>query len=88
MRVDDAAQPCRIRRSRRNRPLALSAAAGFLLSLLSLGLYAQRAFRRDLAAATVAFPAGPSGSSAAGLAGQAVTRRPIPRASSHSDQPM
>jgi hypothetical protein len=39
-------------------PLALSAAVGFLVSLLSLGLYGQRAFRRDLEASTVAFPAG------------------------------
>jgi hypothetical protein len=42
-------------------PVAISAVAGFLLSLLSLGLYGQRAFRRDLAASPVAFPAGPAG---------------------------
>jgi hypothetical protein len=42
-------------------PLALSAAVGFLVSLLSLGLYGQRAFRRDLAASPVAFPVGPAG---------------------------
>jgi hypothetical protein len=42
-------------------PLALAAAVGFLLSLLSQGVYGQRAFRRDLEASTVAFPAGPAG---------------------------
>jgi hypothetical protein len=34
---------------------------GFLLSLVSQGFYAQRAFRRDLEASPVAFPAGPAG---------------------------
>ena len=41
-------------------PLALAAAVGFLLSLVSQGVYGQRAFRRDLEASTVAFPAGPA----------------------------
>jgi hypothetical protein len=31
---------------------------GFLVSLVSQGIYGQRAFRRDLEASTVAFPAG------------------------------
>jgi hypothetical protein len=43
-------------------PLAVAAVVGFLLSLLSLGLYGQRAFRRDLEATTVVFPADPAGS--------------------------
>ena len=46
-------------------PLALAAAVGFLLSLVSLvsqGIYGQRAFRRDLDASPVVFPAGPAGS--------------------------
>jgi hypothetical protein len=34
---------------------------GFLLSLVSQGIYGLRAFRRDLEASTVAFPAGPAG---------------------------
>jgi hypothetical protein len=38
-------------------PLALLAAVGFLVSLVSQGIYGQRAFRRDLEASTVAFPA-------------------------------
>ena len=42
-------------------PLALAAAVGFLVSLVSQGIYGQRAFRRDLEASTVAFPAGPAG---------------------------
>jgi len=42
-------------------PMALVAAVGFLLSLVSQGIYGQRAFRRDLDASTVAFPAGPAG---------------------------
>jgi hypothetical protein len=42
-------------------PLALAAAVGFLLSLVSQGIYGERAFRRDLEASTVAFPAGPAG---------------------------
>jgi hypothetical protein len=42
-------------------PLALAAAMGFLLSLVSQGSYGQRAFRRELEASTVAFPAGPAG---------------------------
>jgi hypothetical protein len=42
-------------------PLALAAAVGFLVSLVSQGVYGQRAFRRDLDASTVAFPAGPAG---------------------------
>jgi hypothetical protein len=42
-------------------PLALSAVVGFLLSLLSLGMYGQRVFRRDLEASTVTLPAGPAG---------------------------
>jgi hypothetical protein len=41
-------------------PLALSAAGGFLISMVALGGYGQRAFRRDLAASPVVFPAGPS----------------------------
>jgi hypothetical protein len=51
-------------------PLALSAGAGFLVSLLSLGLYGQRAFRRDLEASPVAFPAAPAGSTTADRAGR------------------
>ena len=43
-------------------PLALAAAVGFLVSLVSQGIYGQRAFRRDLEASTVVFPAGPAGS--------------------------
>jgi hypothetical protein len=39
-------------------PLALAAAVGFLVSLVSQSIYGQRAFRRDLEASTVAFPAG------------------------------
>jgi hypothetical protein len=42
-------------------PLALAAAVGFLLSLVSQGVYGQRAFRRNLEASPVAFPAGPAG---------------------------
>jgi hypothetical protein len=42
-------------------PLALAAAVSFLVSLVSQGVYGQRAFRRDLDASTVAFPAGPAG---------------------------
>ena len=42
-------------------PLALAAAMSFLVSLVSQGVYGQRAFRRDLEASTVAFPAGPAG---------------------------
>jgi hypothetical protein len=42
-------------------PLALAAAVGFLLSLVSQGISGQRAFRRDLDASTVVFPAGPAG---------------------------
>jgi hypothetical protein len=42
-------------------PLALAAAVGFLGSLVSQGIYGQRAFRRDLEASTVAFPTGPAG---------------------------
>src|SRR5215217_2027339 len=42
-------------------PLALVAAVGFLLSLVSQGIYGQRAFRRNLEASPVAFPAGPAG---------------------------
>jgi hypothetical protein len=42
-------------------PLALAATVGFLGSLVSQGIYGQRAFRRDLGASTVAFPAGPAG---------------------------
>jgi hypothetical protein len=41
--------------------LALAAAVGFLGSLVSQGIYGQRAFRRELEASTVAFPAGPAG---------------------------
>src|SRR5215204_3242707 len=37
-------------------PLALVAAVGFLLSLVSQGIYGLRAFRRDLEASTVVFP--------------------------------
>jgi hypothetical protein len=33
---------------------------GFLGSLVSQGIYGQRAFRRDLDASTVVFPAGPA----------------------------
>jgi hypothetical protein len=40
--------------------LALAAAVGFLVSLGSLGIAGQRAFRRDLEVATVAFPAHPA----------------------------
>src|SRR5215211_1219310 len=43
-------------------PLALAAAVGFLLSLVSQGIYGQRAFRRDLEASSVVFPTGPAGS--------------------------
>ena len=42
-------------------PLALAALVGFLLSLVSQGIYAQRAFRRQLEASPVAFPASPAG---------------------------
>jgi hypothetical protein len=42
-------------------PLALCAVAGFLLSMVSLGGYGQRTFRRDLAASPVAFPAADEG---------------------------
>ena len=42
-------------------PLALAAAVGFLVSLVSQGVYGQRAFRRDLEASAVVFPAGPAG---------------------------
>jgi hypothetical protein len=42
-------------------PLALAAAAGFLLSLVSQGVYGQRAFRRNLEASPVAFPAAKHG---------------------------
>jgi hypothetical protein len=35
---------------------AVSAAAGFVVSLVLLGLYEQRVFQRDMAAAPVAFP--------------------------------
>jgi hypothetical protein len=38
---------------------ALSAAAGFVLSMVVLGVYEQRAFRRQLAALPVAFPTPP-----------------------------
>jgi hypothetical protein len=41
-------------------PLALSAAAGFLLSMVALGGDGQRAFRRDVEASPIACPAGPS----------------------------
>jgi hypothetical protein len=40
---------------------ALSATAGFVLSMVVLGVYEQRAFRRDLGAVRVAFPADPAG---------------------------
>ena len=50
-------------------PLALSAAVGFLVSLGSLGLYGQRAFRRDLEASPVVFPAGPAAKPTADLLG-------------------
>jgi hypothetical protein len=39
-------------------PLALAAAVGFLLSLVSQGIYGLRAVRRELEASTVAFPNG------------------------------
>ena len=42
-------------------PLPLAAAVGFVVSLVSQGIYGQRAFRRDLEASTVVFPAGPAG---------------------------
>jgi hypothetical protein len=42
-------------------PLALCAVAGFLLSMVSLGGYGQRTFRRDLAASPIAFPAAGEG---------------------------
>ena len=42
-------------------PLALAAAVGFLLSLVSQSIHGQRAFRRELDASTVAFPTGPAG---------------------------
>jgi len=42
-------------------PLALSAVAGFVLSLMLLGGYGQRTFRRDMEASPVAFPARPAG---------------------------
>jgi hypothetical protein len=45
----------------RDRVLERAAAVGFLLSLVSQGIYGQRAFRRDLDASPVAFPAGPAG---------------------------
>jgi hypothetical protein len=67
--------------------LALAAAVGFLGSLVSQGISGQRAFRRELEASTVAFPAGPAGKDPAD-GGSGVTSRPIPRASSHTDQPM
>lgn len=38
---------------------AISAAAGFVLSMVVLGVYEQRAFRRQLEAVPVAFPANP-----------------------------
>ena len=41
-------------------PLAVAAAVGFLVSLVTQGIYGQRAFRRDLEASPVAFPAGPA----------------------------
>jgi hypothetical protein len=41
-------------------PLALAAAVGFLVSLVSQGIYGQRSFRRNLEASTVVFPAGPA----------------------------
>ena len=41
-------------------PLAVAAAVGFLVSLVTQGIYGQRAFRRDLEASSVAFPAGPA----------------------------
>jgi hypothetical protein len=50
-------------------PLALSAAVGFLVSLGSLGLYGQRAFRRDLEASPVVFPAGLAAKPTADLLG-------------------
>jgi hypothetical protein len=40
---------------------AVAAVAGFAVSLLLLGLYEQRAFRRELAATQVAFPLSPPG---------------------------
>jgi hypothetical protein len=42
-------------------PLALAAAVGFLVSLVSQGISGQRAFRRDLDASPVVFPAGSAG---------------------------
>jgi hypothetical protein len=42
-------------------PLALAAAVGFLVSLVSQGVYGQRAFRRELEASTVSFPAASPG---------------------------
>jgi hypothetical protein len=40
--------------------LALAAAVGFLVSLVSQGIYGQRAFQRDLEASRVVFPARPA----------------------------
>jgi hypothetical protein len=42
-------------------PLALAAAVGFLLSLVSQGIYGVRVVRRGVAASPVAFPAAPAG---------------------------
>jgi hypothetical protein len=39
---------------------AISAAVGFVLSMVVLGVYEQRVFRRQLAAVPVAFPTNPN----------------------------
>jgi hypothetical protein len=68
-------------------PLALAAAVGFLVSLVSQGVYGQRAFRRDLEASM--WPSQPPATTADLVGrGQVVTRNPIPSASSHRDQPL